>query len=388
MSVAGNQQRVFLQLLARLRPHWHRDVSLPARIQQLLAAHRSFGSRDRRLYRELIYTTVRFLPWIEPLLDSQPEETVRRVAWLSAETPATHAFRAAFAAGDPPRGDQTELLPVWFRSHCARLFAGEELAAQLRRAPLWLRLQTADPAHVFAEFDALGWTWRRASASPSAVGVLGEVDVSSTYSWRTGKIEVQDLGSQLILSAVGVNPGGHWLDACAGAGGKTLQLARLVGGSGQVDAHDVRPAALAELRTRVSRAGIKHVRTCTAPGTDRYDGVLVDAPCSGTGTWRRAPHLKWVTTDAHIARAAQTQAALLRQFAAQVKPGGQLVDATCSLSGQENLDVVAAFLAEHREFHAEPFANTFGFEPDGAGLTIWPARHDSDGFFVASLRRQ
>ena len=84
MSVAANQQRTFLRLLDRLRPHWHRDAALPARIQSMLAAHREFGSRDRRLYRELIYTTLRHLPWIEPLLDGQPDEATRRVAWLAA----------------------------------------------------------------------------------------------------------------------------------------------------------------------------------------------------------------------------------------------------------------------------------------------------------------
>ena len=203
-----------------------------------------------------------------------------------------------------------------------------------------------------------------------------------------GLVEVQDLGSQLILASVGVEPGGRWLDACAGAGGKTLQLARLLGRSGQIDAHDIRPAALAELRIRVTRAGISHVRTRTQPDAAGYDGVLVDAPCSGTGTWRRAPHLKWVTTETQIARAAETQSALLRQFSAFVRPGGRLVYATCSLSQQENQAVVATFLAEHDAFTPESFRRTFGLETSAGGVTIWPARHDTDGFFAATLRRR
>ena len=119
-----------------------------------------------------------------------------------------------------------------------------------------------------------------------------------------------------------------------------------------------------------------------------YDGVLVDAPCSGSGTWRRAPHLKWVTTEAQVSDAAKIQSQLLGQFSACVRPGGRLVYATCSLSRHENEEVVAEFLAQHGDFRPEPFANTFSFIPRGNGLTLMPSRHDTDGFFVASLRRR
>ena len=415
MGLVDNQQRTFLRLLAELRPHWRRDRALPARIQALLTRHRRFGSRDRRLYRELIYTTLRFLPWIEPLLDPQPGEAVRRVAWLAAETPATTSFRAAFATGEPPHGDRAELLPAWFRAHCPVIFSGVELDAQLRRAPLWLRLQTDKPERVLGEFDERGWAWRRSAILPGAVALLTEADVTKSDAWRSGRIEVQDLGSQLVLETVGIAPGGHWLDACAGAGGKTLQLARLLGGAGSVDAYDTRAEALEELRGRALRA---HV-TCPplAPNVRRpagkseaahslgdatgfaaltvlathpsgsYDGVLVDAPCSGSGTWRRSPHLKWTTTEAHVSRAAETQLALLAGMSARVGPGGRLVYATCSLSPRENEEVVAAFLARHPDFQPDPLAPGFDTVPHGAGRLILPAQHDTDGFFVASLRK-
>ena len=390
MSVAANQARTFLALLRQLRGRWHTDHALPAAIQTLLARERSFGSRDRRLYRELIYTTLRHLPWIEPLLDANPGEAVRRVAWLAAEIPATVAFRAEFAAGEPPSGDRTELLPAWFRAHCPEIFSGTELDAQLRRAPLWLRLQATEPEKIFAEFAALGWQCRPSGVLPDAVELLGDLDVTKTSAWKTGQVEVQDLGSQLLLETLGLAPGEHWLDACAGAGGKSLQLARLLGPAGTVEAHDIRPAALAELGTRATRAGLANIHPTSRPTTGDYDGVLVDAPCSGSGTWRRSPHLKWTTTPALVTERAALQATLLTRFAQCVRPGGRLVYATCSLSPQENESIVAAFLAGHPEFHPEPFARTFGFTPhaDGGGLTILPARHHTDGFFVASLRRR
>lgn len=392
MSVAANQQRTFLRLLAALRPHWRRDQALPARIQALLARHRDFGARDRRLYRELIYTTLRYLPWIELLLDAQADEAARRVAWLAAETPATKVFRAALAVGERPDGDRAELLPAWFRAHCPEIFQGAELDAQLRRAPLWLRLQTTEPQRVFDEFGQLGWGWRPSAVLPGAIEMLNEADVTKTEAWREGRIEVQDLGSQLLLETIGIAPGGCWLDACAGAGGKTLQLARLLGKQGDVVAFDIRRAALDELRERATRArradsGMAAVRISERAPDGLFDGVLVDAPCSGTGTWRRSPHLKWTTVEATIAAAAVKQRSLLAEFSARVKPSGRLIYATCSLSERENEAIAADFLGTHADFRPEPFAATFGFVPRGNGLRVLPARHDTDGFFVASFRR-
>jgi 16S rRNA (cytosine967-C5)-methyltransferase len=213
------------------------------------------------------------------------------------------------------------------------------------------------------------------------------MDLTPTEAFRSGSVEVQDLGSQLLLASVGVLPGGHWLDACAGAGGKSLQLARLVGPAGTVEATDIRPAALAELRQRATRARLANLRVTARPARAAYDGVLVDAPCSGTGTWRRAPHLKWVTRPEHLARAAARQAELLRQLAPLVRPGGLLVYATCSLARTENTAVITGFLRENPAFMPQPPTADFGFAPAEGGLTIWPARHDTDGFFVAALRR-
>ncbi len=387
MGIAASQGRVYLELARALQPHWRGDFALPARLQRLLAARPGCGSRDRRLYRELIYTTLRHLPWIEPLLATDPAEALRRAAWLAAATPATAAFRAAWATGEPPAGDPLDLLPAWFRTEAPDLFTPAEAAAQARRAPLWLRLQTADPDAVHAEFHARGWPFSASPVLPDALRLDAEADLTTTEAWRGGHLEVQDLGSQLVLASLGLAPGGHWLDACAGAGGKSLQLARLLGPTGTVEAMDLRPAALAELRQRATRARLANVTITARPARASYDGVLVDAPCSGTGTWRRAPHLKWVTRPEHLARAAARQAELLRQLAPLVRPGGRLVYATCSLARRENAAVVTAFLQTHPGFTPEPPAADFGFAPAEGGMTVWPARHDTDGFFVATLRR-
>ena len=399
MSVASSQQQVFLRLLRQLAPHWRRDAALPRRIQQLLAGERSFGSRDRRLYRELIYTALRYLPWIEPELERDPGRAIRITAWLAADTRDTRNYRAE-ACGDWPnlsslaeratllKADATVLLPAWFSAECPEVFTPAELGAQLARAPLWLRLQTDRTDAVRYEFKTADWRVTESTELPSAWRVQGEVDVTKSEAYARGLIEIQDLGSQFVLESVRVEPGGCWLDACAGAGGKTLQLARLLGPDGAVEAHDIRAEALDELLARADRAGLENVRTVSEPEPDAYDGVLVDAPCSGSGTWRRSPHLKWTTTPAAIADKARLQLSLLTKFAASVRPGGCLVYATCSLSSRENAGVVDTFLTTHPDFQPAPLARNFGFRPVNEAITILPARHDTDGFFVASLRRR
>jgi 16S rRNA (cytosine967-C5)-methyltransferase len=402
MSLAGSQQKVFLRLLAALRPHWHRDPSLPTRIQELFAANRSFGSRDRRLYRELIYTTLRYLPWIEPLLDADPNGASKRVAWLAADLPATRAFRAALGSDWPAcpptvsakaaflQTKTEDLLPAWIARHCPEAVVSPDLDALHTRAPLWLRLQTPDPKSVLDEFTAKEWAWQRSEIIPEAVQLLSEGDVTKTESWEKGRFEVQDLGSQMILHTTEIASGERWLDACAGAGGKTLQLALKVGVQGRVDAHDIRPQALRELAIRATRAGLTqcHLLDDTSRAAGGYDGVLVDAPCTGSGTWRRAPHLKWTTSAAQVTQAAEKQLALLQQFAGFVKPGGQLLYATCSLSRMENEDVASVFLAQNAGFEIQPPKRSFNATSRSVGLAILPAAHNTDGFYVAAFRRR
>lgn len=387
-SPAASQGRVFLSLFAALRPHVATDRNLPSRLQQLLAREKRFGSRDRRLYRELLYTALRHLPWIDALLAGTPDDAVRATAWLAAETPATRAFRAHWTAGWPEvpasadakarqlGASSSDLVPAWFAEHCPAACKPPTLDVLHTRAPLWVRLQTADPAPVLAEFAARGWTVHPASILPTAFEIGADADLTTTDAYARGLIEIQDLGSQLLLAQLPDPPAGRWLDACAGAGGKTLQLARLIGDNGRVDAHDIRASALDELGSRAARARIANIRILSSSPIGSYDGVLVDAPCSGSGTWRRSPHLKWCTTPQTITAAATLQRELLTRYASLVRPGGLLVYATCSLSHHENDDVVAAFLAARPEF-----------TPAAPPRTLLPSDYNTDGYFVAVLRR-
>jgi len=421
--IAANQQRLFLAFVAELRPHVGRDSALPRRIKELFARHRAIGSRDRKLYRELVYTYLRFLPWIDPLLDTTPELAAKITAWLAPELKPTSAYRAAHC-GDWPAvpdtlsekaatltrltgpGDPVEisdaspcsllpapsfvpaaLLPAWFHAHCPAAFASPHLDALNSRAGVWVRIQCNDRALVLDEFRARQWTFAQPADFPDALCLAPNAEVAGSDAYRRGFIEIQDLGSQLVLACAPITPGGRWLDACAGAGGKTLQLARMLGDMGHVDATDIRADILDELDDRAKRARLTNITIVREPKGD-YDGVLVDAPCSGSGTWRRQPHLKWYIKPESITSFMRTQSEILHAHAPRVKPGGLLIYATCSLSQHENHDVVAAFLKSHPGFKPEPSADTHGGTFDGLGTLLLPGTRNTDGFYVALLRRQ
>ncbi|HLP10016.1 MAG TPA: RsmB/NOP family class I SAM-dependent RNA methyltransferase, partial [Opitutaceae bacterium] len=354
-------------------------------------------------YRALAYAAVRHLAWIE----AAPETLRPTLAlWLAGDEPPLAAARAELLGDWPPLpatpADEATLLsarlgqpvsvdqlfPDWLATEAPAL-TGPARDRLLTRPPLWLRLQTDVPATVDAWLEQEGLPFRREPAFPDARALLIETDVTRSAPFEAGAFEVQDLGSQLILALAAPAPGTRWLDACAGAGGKTLQLARLLGAAGKVDATDIRAAALAELRARAARAGLRNITTlAAAPAADRfYDGVLVDAPCSGSGTWRRHPHLRCQTTAAELRAHHERQLAILAQNAAHVRPGGRLVYATCSLARAENEGTVAAFLAAHPHFRVTPPAESFGCAVGELGTAILPHVHDTDAFFVSVLTR-
>ncbi len=278
------------------------------------------------------------------------------------------------------------MLPEWFAEHCSAAFQSPHLDALNSRANVWVRIQANDRNLVLDEFKAQNWTFESPAGFPDALCLPPNAEVAASDAYRRGFVEIQDLGSQLVLAHAPLPLTGRWLDACAGAGGKTLQLARLLGDAGHVDATDIRVEILDELDDRAKRARLDNITIVQKPA-DQYDGILVDAPCSGSGTWRRQPHLKWYVKPEMIAAFAKTQLEILTNNAPRVKPGGLLIYATCSLSHHENQDVAAAFLKAHPNFKAEPPPQTHGGTFDGLGSSLLPGTLNTDGFYVALLRK-
>jgi 16S rRNA (cytosine967-C5)-methyltransferase len=305
-------------------------------------------------------------------------------------------------------------VPQWLTPHLSQVF-GEQLVseghAMTARAPVDLRVNTlkADRAQVLEALAQFGATPTPLSplgvrlAAPTGDGRTPNVEAEAAHG--KGWFEVQDEGSQIAAALTGVKAGQNVLDLCAGAGGKTLALAAAMGNSGKIHAYDSDKSRLRPIFERITRAGITNAEIMTAGDTDaldklgaRFDVVLVDAPCSGAGTWRRKPDAKWRLKPDVLAARIKDQAAVLARAARHVKPGGRLVYVTCSLLADENVDQIAAFRGKNKHFTLRPWRQVWAQQltspppprsADGRDdtLLLSAATHGTDGFFVAVLER-
>ncbi|HKA80799.1 MAG TPA: RsmB/NOP family class I SAM-dependent RNA methyltransferase [Xanthobacteraceae bacterium] len=303
--------------------------------------------------------------------------------------------------------------PEWLDPYLARVF-GEERAAEgaalASRAPLDLRVNTLASdrdaaAAALADLGAAPTRW-----SPVGLRIVLAADARSPAihaepAFIKGMIEVQDEGSQVAALIAGAKPGEHVVDLCAGAGGKTLALAAAMQNRGQLYATDTDKRRLAPIHDRLARSGARNVqvRTPKSVGNEladlegRADLVLIDAPCTGIGTWRRNPDAKWRVRPGALEVRCKEQAEVLDRAARLVKPGGRIAYVTCSLLSEENGDQVRAFLARHADFAIVPpaeAANALGERAylfrraalmSEEGLLMTPRRTDTDGFYVSVL---
>src|SRR5690348_17297831 len=421
-------------------------------------AHRFAGSGDRAAIAGLVYDALRRKASAAYLMGEEtPRAIVTGMLKLErglhvgdieklfdgsrfAPAPLDDAERAALEerslADAPPAvaGD----FPDWLDDALARVFGDEraaEGAALARRAPLDLRVNTlkADRDEVFHALSHLGaepTRWSPAGLRIALPPDARNVAVHAEPAFLAGQVEVQDEGSQLAAMLSGARPGLQVVDLCAGAGGKTLALAALMENHGQIFATDLDKRRPAPIHERLARAGTRNVQVRTprsspaaarssspsparggGPGRGkpqdevladleaRADLVLIDAPCTGTGTWRRNPDAKWRMRPGALAERIKEQSALLDRAAALVKPGGRIAYVTCSVLAEENADQVRGFLARHPDFAVAPPAELLAPLGDRAfifrqavllsehGLQMSPRRTETDGFFVSVMIR-
>jgi 16S rRNA (cytosine967-C5)-methyltransferase len=398
-------------------------------------AHRYAGSGDRAAISGLIWDVLRLRSSSAFLMDADtPRARVLGMLKLErgmdaeaisalcdgsrfAPAPLTETERSALTSrslgGAPPHvaGDY----PEWLDPHLAAVFGDDRVAeatAMASRAPLDLRVNTlkAKREKVQASLKHLG-----ATPTPwSPVGLRIELGadarnpgISSEEDFIKGAIEVQDEGSQLAALFTAAKPGEQVIDLCAGAGGKTLALAALMGGKGRLIATDRDKRQLAPIFERLSRAGVHNAEVRAPKGEDdpladirsSADLVLIDAPCTGTGTWRRNPDAKWRMRPGALEVRLKDQAEVLDRAAGMVKPGGRIAYVTCSVLPAENGAQVRAFLARHPGFSIQPLNETASVLWDKAeafeqaalrsaeGWLMTPRRTGTDGFFVSVMKR-
>ena len=270
----------------------------------------------------------------------------------------------------------------------------QEVAALLGRAPLDLRVNTlmATRADVLAELPDMLPT----SLAPDGLRAPTGLNIETLPAFHAGKIEVQDEGSQLAAMAVGAQPGELVIDLCAGAGGKTLALAAAMGNRGRLVAADTDRGRLGAMQLRLARAGVGITETRMLNPRKEWeklsdlaglaDRVLIDAPCSGTGTWRRNPEARWRLTAERLGKLEAEQDRLLSLAAQLVRPGGSITYVVCSLLPGEGEARVAAFLLRHGGFKPQDFCIP-GNPAPGASAVLTPGTQGCDGFFVARLQK-
>ena len=398
------------------------DITRPAdrALSDFFRAHRSLGQRDRAFVADTVFGVLRRKRSLEAAAGSGDPGALLvaalvRVHGLSARALAGVLDADELALMARAKSLRVEALPPAMQVDLPdwlweRLLAeqGEDEAwriahALLNPAPLDLRINLArvDRDAALARLAAEGIEGQATPYSPAGVRLAGNPAISASPLFKEGLIEVQDEGSQLLVYLLAPRRGEMVADFCAGAGGKTLAAAMLMRGTGRVYAMDVSAKRLAALAPRAARAGISNVHPVTLAGENdprarrlarKIDRVLVDAPCSGMGTLRRNPDLKWRHGPDAVVELAAKQARILESAARLVKPGGWLVYATCSVLRAENDDVVERFAGAHPEFAPLACGELLAAQrvPLEAGerLRLWPHRHQTDGFFAAAFERR
>jgi len=395
-------------------------------------ARRFIGSGDRRAVSERVWCVLRAwrrLAWWLARAGAEPTPRLMVAASLLVEGMTATAFAQLFSGGrfaaaplsggevaslrriaghtvdhpDMPEAVRLEI-PDWLLPLLkARFGAGlaAEMAAMAEPAPLDLRVNLLKTTREAAQaaLAAEGIEAVATPLSPWGLRVAGRRPVTSGAAFRGGLVEIQDEGSQLIGLLADARPGARVADLCAGAAGKSLAMAMTMANAGHILACDVSAARLESAVRRLRRAGVHNVeRHVLGPGdkalkrrAGSFDRVLVDAPCTGIGTWRRNPDARRRLAPADLAELVPKQAAILDRAAELVRNGGKLIYATCSLLPEENEAQVSGFLARHPHFSVVPLAQAW---PDGAApvggefLMLTPARHRTDGFFAAVLERR
>ena len=279
--------------------------------------------------------------------------------------------------------------PEWLEQRLAASdVTGQETEALLERAPLDLRVNTLKADRATLELPEPAST----TAAPNGLRVEPGTQVEQWPAFRDGAIEVQDTGSQLACMAVAAQPGETVIDLCAGGGGKTLALAAAMDNLGRLIASDTDRNRLSRLAPRAERAGATNIQTillnpaqeldALADFTGQADAVLIDAPCSGSGTWRRNPEARWRLDEKELARLTEIQSYLLDLAVKLVKPGGRIVYVTCSLLDEEGAGQFDAFLGRHSELRPKELTLPHG-RPRGKGIRLSPFHDGTDGFFIA-----
>ena len=384
-------------------------------LKKVFRQDRRIGGRDRRFYADLIFGVFRWYGVLrryssdpafylaggaaaENITDPSAALFLKKPGFdevFHFKTPLERLNAFLHFAGIPESAVDKDCVPDWIFPHLD--FTPDEAFFRIlqSRSPLWLRVQRRSVDEMTLWLKEQGVDTVPHPVAGNALRVLSErINLPELEAVKKGWLEVQDLSSQCIGLACAPEPGQIWWDACAGGGGKSLQLASLMDGKGTITSSDVRENKLDELRRRAKRAAFSNIRTRVWDGIrppvaeNSCDGVLVDAPCSSSGRWRRNPESRWTLTEERVGELDTLQKKILDSASKAVKPGGVLVYATCSMFKDENRLTLEHFLAGYPEFEPEKFNHPLTGQETEGFVQILPQDGDCDAAFIARVRKK
>ncbi len=376
---------------------WRDGLNGDAALRDFMRRHPRFPQAGKEKLTRAVFAYFRWLRWLSA--DDR----------LPVQLEAANDLQERFARDPHSVKEETlvaRAVPDWVWAEVD--FGTDPAAAEARRRawvrslqstpPLWLR---ARPGQAAALAKTLGsCEFAAHPLAPDALRYRGHHDLYVSEPFNAGAFEIQDLASQLVGALCAPQPGETWWDVCAGEGGKSLHLADQMANKGTLWCSDRSKRRLENLKRRFNRAQLYNYRVAAwetpdhLPTKTKFDGILVDAPCSGLGTWARNPDARWTTTPHDIEELAAVQLGLLNKVAGSLKPGGRLIYAVCTLARRETTDVAAAFSAAHPELTPLPLpaatsdtASTAQGSP-AAGVTLWSHELQANGMFVAAWQRK
>ena len=343
-------------------------------LREEIKAHRNLLPGDAREVAQSVFCYFRWRGWLD--LTRPIAEQIRKARELAgkfSKDPESFSDASLVECVMPAWvREEFEITPAWARAIQAE-------------PKLWLR---AKPGQGKTLVEMLGAAKLEKDTLPDAVHYKGEEDLFRRPEFHAGEFEIQDISSQAVGWLCAPQPGETWWDACAGEGGKTMHLSALMQNKGLIWSSDRAEWRLKNLKRRAARGKVFNFRAAPwdggtkLPTKTKFDGILVDAPCSGVGTWQRNPQARWTTTLQDIKELAEIQRRLLANVAGSVKPGGKLIYAVCTLTRSETTDVVADFNSRFAGFEPLPLHES------SATHFIWPQDLGGNGMFIAGWRKQ
>ncbi len=384
---------LFSALREALEVYNRSGVNPEVLLRRMVKEHFRWGSRDRRLIRSALYDIIRHWRFYSSMADAFKDTdfaTAVLIAYSCHKEMEPPAFLSEIPACPPlPAWQPHHSYPDWFIESVVEDFGRDEaegILEKLNQASLpVIRINTLkiSPEEFKRKLKEKKYLFRNISGLPEAVVFDRLYRLTKTRWYREGLFEIQDVSSQLAGKFIDALPGQTVVDACAGAGGKTLQLAAMMQNNGSLYALDVDSKKLQILKERARRAGVRNIRKVSVVSGEilkkmrsKADIVVTDVPCSGSGTYRRKPHLKWKFQMEDWQRVIAVQRQIIDDYSNMVRPGGYLIYITCSILSRENDRQVKDFLERHKNF-------TFVSEQK-----LYPPAYDFDGFYMAKLKRE